>query len=166
MLQQCMLTFVAPNKSGIYRAEIKINYQGEEKYAGVIFGVQRLYASGATVDFKGDDFSFLAPNSTIRIKLKVRDLVTDQGLPAENITSGKIIEMYRVYPLFKDILGNSTLRGNLNESVVNGTISFISPADEGFYMMKFRFSANVGGTTESGIGDAFFMLKKYMVWGQ
>jgi hypothetical protein len=166
LLSQCMVIFPTPNKTGIYKAEVKINYQGEEKYAGVIFGVQRLFAMGATVDVKGDDFGFFAPNSTVRIKLKVRDLVTDQELPGTNITSGKIIEMYRVYPVFKDILGNSTLRTILNESIVNGTISFTSPADEGFYMMKFRFKANVGGQSETGIGDAFFMLKKYMIWGR
>jgi hypothetical protein len=166
MLAQCMIAFATPNKTGIYGAEVKINYQGEEKYSGVTFGVQRLFARGATVDFKGDDFSFLAPNSTVRIKLKIRDLVTDQELSADNITNAKIIELYKVFPSFKDVLANSTLRNSLNESIANGTISFTSPSDEGFYMMKFRFTADVGGTTETGIGDAFFMLKKYMIWGQ
>jgi len=166
MLSQCIVIFTTPNKTGIYRAEVKINYQGEEKYSGVIFGIQRLYARGATVDFKGDDFSFFAPNSTVRIKLKVRDLVTDQELNASNITSGKIIELYRVYPSFKNILANFTLRDNLNESITNGIISFTSPVDEGFYMMKFRFTADVAGSSETGMGDAFFMLKKYMIWGQ
>ncbi|MBI5697713.1 MAG: hypothetical protein HZC29_04320, partial [Thaumarchaeota archaeon] len=166
LLQQCVIFFETPSRTGIYRTEVKINYQGEERYTGVIFGVQRLYAQGSTVDFKGDDFSFFAPNSTVRIKLNVRDLATDQLVSASNITSGKIIELYRVYPSFKDILGNSTLRNNLNESIVNGTINFTSPVDEGFYMMKFRFTANIAGTSETGMGDAFFMLKKYMVWGQ
>jgi hypothetical protein len=166
MLSQCMIIFPTPNKTGIYRAEVKINYQGEEKYSGVIFGVQRLFASGDTVDFKGDDFSYFAPNSTVRIKLKVRDLVTDQELAGNNITSGKIIELEREFPSFRNILANSSERTNLNESIVNGTISFTSPADEGFYMMKFRFTADVAGNTETGMGDAFFMLKKYMIWGQ
>lgn len=166
ILSQCMVLFQTPNRTGIYRTEVKINYQGEERYSGVIFGIQRLFARGATVDFKGDDFSYFAPNSTVRIKLSVRDLVTDQDLPGGNITSGKIIELYRDFPSFKDILGNSSLRTGLNESITNGTISFTSPPDEGFYSMRFRFSANVGGVSETGIGDAFFMLKKYMIWGQ
>ena len=166
ILDQCMIIFETPSKNGIYKAEVKINYQGEERYAGDIFGVQRLWAVGDTVDFKGEEFGFFAPNSTVRIKLKVTDLKTDEELPAENITSAKIIELEREFPSFKDILADETLRNNLNESVVNGTISFNSPVDEGFYIMKFRFTAYVDGQTETGIGDAFFMLKKYMVWGE
>jgi len=163
-LSQCMIIFQTPSKNGIYTAEVKINYQGEERYSGVTFGVQRVWVEGKTVDFKGEDFGFIAPNSTVRIKLKVTDLVTDEELPATNITSAKVIELYKVFPSFKDVLGNSTLRNNLNESIVNGTISFTSPTDEGFYMMKFRFTADVAGNAEIGVGDAFFMLKKYMVW--
>ena len=166
LLSQCMVIFESPNKTGIYNAEVKIDYEGEEKYTGVIFGIQRLYARGATVDFKGDDFGFFAPNATIRIKLKVRDLVTDEELPAENITTGKIIELEKVYPDFLDIMANSTLRNNLNESINNGTIIFTSPPFEGFYFMKFRFTADVDGTLYTGLGDAFFMLKKYMMWGE
>jgi len=166
MLKQCMIIFHAPNKTGIYKAEVKINHRGEERYAGVIFGIQRLFARGATVDAKGEDFGFFTPNSTVRIKLKVRDLLTDEQLPGSNITSGKIIELYRIFPSFKDVLGNSTLRTKLNESIVNGTIVFTSPPDEGFYMMKFRFTADVAGNSETGIGDAFFMLKKYIIWGE
>ena len=166
LLDQCMIIFTTPSKNGIYKAEVKINYQGEERHAGNTFGVQRVWAEGSTVDFKGEEFGFLAPNSTVRIKLQLTDLKTDEELPATNITSAKIIEMERVFPSFIDILADPTLRNNLNESVANGTISFTSPVDEGFYIMKFRFTANVDGQTETGIGDAFFMLKKYMVWGQ
>jgi hypothetical protein len=164
-LNQCMIIFSTPSKNGIYTAEVKINYQGEERYSGVAFGVQRLWAEGGTVDSKGDDFGFFAPNSTVRIKLGVTDLATDEELDAGNITSAKIIELYKVFPSFKDILANSTLRNILNEGVVNGTINFTSPNDEGFYAMKFRFTADIDGGVETGIGDAFFMLKKYMVWG-
>lgn len=168
MLSQCMVIFIAPNKTGgIYGAEIKMKYGSEEKYAGVNFGVQRFFARGSTVDYKGDDFSYLAPNSTVRIKLKVTDLLTDAEVDAANITSGKIIGLYQVFPSFKDVLGNSTLRDTLSENITNGTITFISPNSEGFYSMKFRFVATgADGHTETGIGDAFFMLKKYMVWGQ
>ncbi len=168
MQNQCMIIFVAPNKTGVsYRAEIKMKYGGEELYSGVKFGVQRLYARGSTVDFKGDDFGFFAPNSTVRIKLRVTDLLTDADVSGENITSVKIIGLQRMFPSFKDILGNASARGTLGENVTNGTISFTSPNDEGFYSMKFRFTASASdGTLETGIGDAFFMLKKYMIWGQ
>ncbi|MCG2723162.1 hypothetical protein L6303_00260 [archaeon] len=167
MLTQCMIVFAAPNKTGsTFKADIKMKYNSEEKYSGVTFGIQRLFARGSTVDFKGDDFSFLAPNSTVRIKLKVTDLSTDTALDGDKITSGKIIELYKVFPSYKDVLGNSTLRDTLNATISNGTLIFNSPNDEGAYMMKFRFTANVSGVTETGIGNAFFMLKKYMVWGQ
>ena len=164
---QCMLIFPNTNlKNGVYRAELKFNYQGEEIFSGLTFSIQRLLAFGTTVDFRGDNFGFFAPNTTVRIKLVVRDLLTDKDLPATNITSGKIIEMHKEWPEFKDVLGNTTLRNTLNESITNGTISFLAPNEEGFYSAKFRFTADVNGTTESGIGDAFFLLKKYMIWGQ
>lgn len=168
MQSQCMIIFAAPNNTGAsYKAEIKIKYGSEELYSGVKFGVQRLYARGSTVDFKGDDFGFFAPNSTVRIKLKVTDLLTDADVSENRIISAKIIGMQKMYPSFKDILGNASARGTLGENITNGTISFTSPNDEGFYSMKFRFTANASdGTLETGIGDAFFMLKKYMIWGQ
>lgn len=166
MLSQCMVVFDTPNKTGTYKAQLKMKYSGTELHSGVSFNVQRLFASGSTVDFRGDDFAFLAPNSTVRIKLTVRDLATDEELPADNITSGKIIELVKVFPTQRDILANSTERDLLNESISGGKIIFNSPNDEGFYKMRFRFSARIGGEVQTGTGEAFFMLKKYMIWGQ
>ncbi|MDY6965478.1 MAG: hypothetical protein SVM80_05835 [Halobacteriota archaeon] len=160
MMQQCMLLFQAPNRSGVYRIEVKVNYNGEEKYAGDTFGIQRLYAVGDTVDFKGEDFGFFAPNTTVRIKLKVKDLVTDTDLSPENITGAKIIEMHREFPTYSDTLDQVS-----DETIDNGTISFLAPAEEGFYWMRFRFKANLDGQIEEGLGSAFFQLKKYMIWG-
>ncbi|MDY6930676.1 MAG: hypothetical protein SVJ22_02010, partial [Halobacteriota archaeon] len=160
MMNQCMLLFRAPNRSGVYRIEVKVNYNGEMKYAGETFGIQRLYAVGDTVDFMGEDFGFFAPNTTVRIKLKVKDLVNDQDLPSENITNAKIIELNREFPTYSDALSQVS-----GESVDNGTITFLAPAEEGFYSMRFRFKANLDGELEEGLGSAFFQLKKYMIWG-
>ena len=161
MMQQCMLLFQAPNRTGVYRIDVKVTYGNEEIVSGETFGVQRLYATGDTVDFKGEDFGFFAPNTTVRIKLKVRDLVNDVDLSPENITDAKIIEMHKEFPTYSDVLSNVT-----NETVDNGTISFLAPDEEGFYSMRFRFKANISGQTEEGLGSAFFMLKKYMIWGE
>jgi len=166
-LSQCMLIFPNTNlKNGIYRAELKVKHNGEEILSGLTFSIQRLFAYGKTVDFRGDSYGFFAPNTTVRMKIVVIDLLTDQELPAANITSGKIIEMHKEWPEFKDVLGNTSLRNTLNESITNGTISFLAPNEEGFYSARFRFTAVVGNSTETGIGDMWFELKKYMIWGQ
>jgi len=165
-LSQCMLIFETPSKNGIYKAQLKMKYQEQEYYSRVSFGVQKLWVESESVDFKGEEYGFFAPNSTVRIKLKITDLRTDEELPSTNLTSAKIIKLERVFPSYTDVLANSTIRYSLDENITNGMISFTSPPDEGFYMMKFRFSAYVHGEVETGIGEASFMLKKYMIWGQ
>ncbi len=163
MLRQCMIIFEAPNKTGVYKAEVKLKHPVGEKKAVSTFSLQRIYATANPVDFKGDDFWFYAPNSSIKIKIKVTDLLTRGDVPGENITDAKIIEMYKVWPAFEDVLDGSY---DPNASAANGTITFMSPDSEGFFMFKFKFKADVGGTEEYGTGNGFFMLKKYMIWGE
>ncbi|MEA3342952.1 MAG: hypothetical protein U9Q92_02200 [archaeon] len=163
MLSQCMILFEAPNKTGVYKAEVKLKHPAGEKKAVSTFSLQRVYATANPVDFKGDDFWFYAPNSSIKIKIKVTDLLTRGDVPGENITDAKIIEMYKVWPAFEDVLDGSY---DPNASAANGTITFTSPDSEGFFMFKFKFKADVGGTEEYGTGNGFFMLKKYMIWGE
>jgi len=165
MLRQCMVIFNNISRSGSYKAEIKLKHPLGEKASGTKFNIQRLYATANPVDFKGDDFWFYAPNTTIRIKLKVLDLATRQELPASNITDAKITDMFKEWPSYQDVF-NSDYRAVANESVANGTISFTSPNAEGFFSMRFKFRASVAGSTEEGSGSGFFMLKKYMIWGE
>ncbi len=73
MMRQCMIIFEAPNKTGTYNLRVKLLYHNEEKTAGAVFGVQKVYATGSSVDFKGDEYSFFAPNTTVRIKLKIKN---------------------------------------------------------------------------------------------
>ncbi len=162
IMRQCMVVFPAPNKTGVYRAEIKVSRAAEEVLGGTTFGVQRLYATANPVDFKGEDFWFYTPNSTILIKIKVIDLATRQELPSANISDASIIEMFRVWPSFEDVLAGGFIP---NASVVNGTLNFTTPNSEGFYEFTFRFKANLG-TIEEGLGKGYFMLKKYFIWGE
>lgn len=167
MLRQCMIIFNNISRTGVYKAEVRLKHSLGEKNSGTKFAVQRLYATANPVDFKGEDFWFYAPNTTIRIKLKVTDLVTRQELPAVNITGAKIVEMFKEWPSFQDVFTEG-YRTVANESVANGTISFTSPNAEGFFSMRFKFRATVAGEANpvDGSGSGFFMLKKYMIWGQ
>jgi hypothetical protein len=163
MMRQCVIIFQSPNRTGTFKVSAELNYNGEKKKSGVTFGIQRLYAMGASVDSKGDDYWFFAPNTTMKIKLKIRDLSTRQDLPAENITGAKIIEMYKEFPNFQDAF-TAAFRVSANESVQNGTLVFNAPDAEGFFSLRFKFKAMVNGTEETGTGSAFFQLKKYMIW--
>ncbi len=163
VMRQCVIIFAAPNRTGTYQAVAQVNYNNDLKKAGATFGIQRLYAEGASVDSKGDDYWFFAPNTTMKIKLKIKDLSTRQDLPAENITGAKIIEMHKEFPDFQDIFTPS-FRASANESVQSGNLVFNAPDAEGFFSLKFKFRALVNGTEETGIGNAFFQLKKYMIW--
>lgn len=163
MLSQCMIIFNAPEKTGIYKAKVKLKHPLGEKESGTSFGIQRLYATANPVDFKGDDFWFYAPNSTIRIKLKITDLSSREEVPSGDITEANIIEMYKVWPTFTDVLDENY---NPNATAENGTITFISPNSEGFFMFKFKFKVNLSGVENPGTGTGFFMLKKYMIWGE
>jgi hypothetical protein len=159
MLRQCMLVFAAPERTGIYRIKVKVTH-GSDNYAGTTFGVQKFYATANPVDFTGEkDFWFYAPNSTINIKLKVTDLTTRQELNSSNITDASILEMFREWPSYLDML-TENYRPNI--TIANGVISFTTPDSEGFFDFRFKFKTNLG---EEGIGTGFFMLKKYMIWG-
>ncbi|MHC4479322.1 MAG: hypothetical protein ACYTEL_27195, partial [Planctomycetota bacterium] len=163
LVRQCMIIIDGLNKTGIYNAKMKVSHPLGEKITGVNFEIQKLLARGSTVDFKGEEFSFFAPGNVVRIKLKVMDLTTREELNATSILGAKIINMRREFPGFKEI----DIKTNIsNESVVNGTIEFVAPEEEGFYSMKFRFKANVSGQIEEGIGTGFFALKKYIIWGE
>lgn len=166
--RQCVLRIEGLNKTGIYRAKIKVIHPMGTKISGTTFGVQKVTATADTVDMKGEDFAFFAPNETVRLKLKVTELYNNSLLDSGRIITGKIISMQKEFPTYEDALSSSYL-SVINESISNGTLMFSSPATEGFYTMKFRFKANLTGMVadggiEEGIGTASFMLKKYIVW--
>jgi hypothetical protein len=163
VMTQCAVIFPAPNRTGTYKAVVQLNNNGEIKKAGASFGIQRLYATGASVDSKGDDYWFFAPNTTMKIKLKINNLATRQDLSADNIIDAKITEMYKEFPDYQDVF-TGTYRSTASMNISNGTLVFNAPDSEGFFSLKFRFRANVNGTEESGTGNAFFQLKKYMIW--
>lgn len=166
--RQCVLRIEGLNKTGVYRAKIKVMHPLGTKISGTTFGMQKVIATADTVDMKGEDFAFFAPNETIRLKLKVTELYNNSLLDSDRIITGKIISMQKEFPAYEDALSSSYLP-TINESIDNGTLMFRSPSTEGFYTMKFRFRANLtgmvaGGGIEEGIGTASFMLKKYIIW--
>jgi hypothetical protein len=163
MLRQCMIIFTAPSRAGVYRAEVKVSHRVGEALGGSTFGIQRLYASANPVDFKGEDFWFYAPNSSIRIKIKVTDLETRNEIPSTDIIDARILEMYKEWPSFEDVL---TAEYKPDESIINGTLNFTTPNSEGFFRFIFKFKANLSGVIEEGVGTGFFMLKKYFIWGE
>jgi hypothetical protein len=163
LLSQCMVVFKPPtNRTAVYRVTLQLDYQGQKKIAGETFGVQRLYAVGSTVDFNGEDFKFFTPNTTVRIKLKVTDLSNLKELDASKILDARITKVERHFPGYREI----PVKNITGQDITNGTLSFTAPSDEGFFSVAFRFKANLSGSVESGVGNAFFMLKKYMVWGE
>jgi len=170
MGEQCMIMAWDNNtwmsKSDKYKLEVSFSNSsiGELK-GGSSFSVQRLIAMGSTVDFRGDSFSFFGPNSTVRVKLEIRDMVTDELLSSGAILDAKITEMWREWPTRKNALTEMNFnKTQLNESLSGDKITFTSPPEEGFYTANFRFKANVGGTPTDGTGMLFFELKKYMIW--
>ena len=174
MDEQCMIIVLGDKNpwlanKGNYKAEIKFSNKSVGNLAGgETFSVERLLATGSTVDFKGDSFSFFAPNSTVRVKLEIRDMLTDELLAADKILNARFTEMWKEWPERKNALTEMAGfdKSKLNESTDGDKIVFISPPEEGFYMAEFRFSANVSGTIMEGTGNIFFELKKYMIWAQ
>jgi hypothetical protein len=171
-MKQCMVMFTAPAKTGDYEIKLQLNTSlGTDKNTET-FSVQKVMATGSTVDFRGEDFKFLAPNSSIIIKIKLQELENRTELPGSNITSIKIIGMERVFPTYSDVFSDSAYKALVNESIVttgDGSgkgIQFISPEGEGFHIMKFKFKAMIGNEIVEGMGTAEFMLKKYMIWAE
>lgn len=172
MGDQCMLLIWDNNsfssKSGSYKIEILFsNSSLGDLGSGSSFSIQRLIAMGSTVDSRGDSFSFFAPNSTVRVKLEIRDMVTDELLNSSAILDAKITEMWREWPTRKNALTEMNFnKTQLNESLSGDKLIFTSPPEEGFYVANFRFKANVLGTITDGTGMIFFELKKYMIWAE
>ena len=170
--EQCMILINGQNNSwlnetGNYKVEIKFSNDTIGDFeGGETFSIQRLLARGSTVDFKGDTFSFLAPNSTVRVKLEIRDMLSDELLNSSQILNAKFTEMWKEWPERKNAFTDMTNfnKAMLNESIQGDTIVFTSPPEEGFYHAEFRFQADVSGTVMKGTGSIFFELKKYMIW--
>lgn len=163
MLSQCMVVISNLTKQGAYRAKVRITHDSESSVAGTTFGVQELYAYGSTVDFKGEDFGFNTPNSTVRVKLIVQNLLTREFLPPESIVDADIVSLRREFPSFQQVDVSSIAT---TVEVNGGVLKFKAPNMEGFFSMKFRFKANVSGVVKEGVGSAFFMLKKYIIWAE
>jgi hypothetical protein len=170
--EQCMLVMWDNNswasKSGNYKVEIGYsNSSVGDLEGGASFSIQRLIAMGSTVDSRGDSFSFFSPNSTVRVKIDIRDMVTDELLNTSAILDVKITEMWREWPTRKNALTEMSFnKTQLNESLSGDKLTFTSPPEEGFYVANFRFKANVLGTITEGTGMIFFELKKYMIWAE
>jgi|GEM_PF-1152367 len=171
MGDQCMLMIWDNNtwlsEAGNYKLEVGFsNSSIGDLESGASFSVQRLLAVGSTVDMRGDSFSFFAPNSTVRVKLEIRDMVTDELLNGSDILDARITEMWKEWPTRKNALKEMNFnKSQLNESLSGDKIIFTSPPEEGFYVAKFRFKADLDGTITEGTGMIFFELKKYMIWG-
>ncbi len=163
LLTQCMVVVSNLSKQGTYRAKVRITVGGESRVAGAAFGVQELYAYGTTVDFNGEDFSFNVPNSTLRVRLNVQNLLTRDFLPPESIVDANIVSLRRDFPSYREV-DISTIAPTVNVS--GGVMSFQAPSMEGFFTMRFRFKANVSGEIKEGVGNAYFMLKKYIIWAE
>ncbi len=172
MKDQCMIMIWGENntwsnKTRNYKLEIKFSNDSiGNLVSGTTFSIKRLLAQGSTVDFKGDSFSFFAPNSTVRVKLEIRNMVTDELLQASDIMDARFTEMWKEWPNRKNALTDMAGfdKTTLNESIEGDTIVFTSPPEEGFYMAEFRFRANVSGQVLEGTGNIFFELKKYLIW--
>lgn len=171
MEDQCALMIWDNNtwisNAGNYKAEIRFsNASVGDLDGGASFSIKKLLAQGSTVDFKGDSFSFFAPNSTVRVKLEIRNLATDELLQSGDILNAKFTEMWKEWPESKNALTEMSgfNKTTLNESMDGDTIVFTSPPEEGFYMAEFRFQANMSGEILEGTGNIFFELKKYMIW--
>ncbi|MEM7825083.1 MAG: hypothetical protein QXO27_03880 [Candidatus Aenigmatarchaeota archaeon] len=157
-----MVVFPSPNRTGIYRVKVNVKYGGDN-FAGTTFAIQKYYATANPVDFTGEkDFWFYPPNTSIYIKLKVTDLSTREELNASKIVDAKILEMSRQWPSYTDMLSGSY---KPNEAIVpgKGVLNFTTPESEGFFTFRFKFKTETG---EEGLGTGFFMLKKYMIWGE
>lgn len=164
MMQQCMI--IIRNNSlptGFYNLKAKLKTSGTEKINGASFSIQRLTASGYTVDKNGENFGFFSPDTTVNIKIKLQDMITNELLNASQIMDIKIIDAKKEWPTYSDVLLQIS---NESYNTTTGTLNFIAPNSEGFFSIVFRFKANISDTIYEGEGDAFFELKKYIIFAQ
>jgi len=161
MLNQCMI--VIQNTSlptGFYSLKAKLQIGTPKEYTATPFSIQRLMASGQTVDRNGENFNFFSPGTQVNVKIKLRDMVTETDLNGTQIIEASLVELTREHPTYADVLSNV-----VNESYTNGVLSFVAPNSEGFHRVGFRFKANISGTIYEGFGNAFIELKKYIIFG-
>ncbi len=158
MMRQCMI--IIRNTSlpkGFYTIQGMLDL-GTEKQAGTSFSIQRLLADAYTVDKNGNEFGFFSPGTTVYMKITLTDMLTDLALNDSQIKEVTISQVEK----------NGVLYTVTNESYDNttATLRFTSPAYEGFYSLRFRFKAMIDGANHTGEGQAFFQLKKYIIFAQ
>ncbi len=159
--RQCALVFNY-NVTGTYRISISVNDGVKHSVIGASFSIQNLDSIAYPVSdsFSNSKLWAQAPNKTIYFKVRVKDLATDSFLPDANITNVKLLSVVREFPSFIDVTRSIT-----NISYSNATLSFNAPASEGGYSVKYLFNATTPRGVETGVGEAFMMLKKYIIYG-
>ncbi len=159
--RQCALVFNY-NVTGTYRISISVNDGVKSSVIGASFSVQNLDSIAYPVSDSTSNAKLWAqaPNKTIYFKVRVKDLATDSFLPDANITDVKLLSVVREFPSFADVTRTIT-----NISYSNATLSFNAPASEGGYSVKYLFNATTPRGVETGVGEAFMMLKKYIIYG-
>ena len=162
VIQQCVAVINNLTEMGAYRVRFSLD---GSKTAGDTFAIQLLYAHAYPVGEAGEKFPFYVPNSTMRMKIEVIDMRNRMQINASQIISVAITEMRKEFPEMKDVF-TPGYRAMINESVSDGILTFLSPAEEGFYTMRFTFRVNLSGNVTTGSGTGHFMLKKYFIWAE
>ncbi len=162
--KQCAITFNR-NVTGSYRVSVNVDDGVKSSVIGSTFSVQNLDAMAYTISDSSSDTKrwALPPNETVTFKVKVKDLASDSYLPDENITDVRIISVTREFPSYEDVTASVN---DLMYDSVNATLNFTAPSSEGDYRVKFLFTANTSRGVESGFGETFMVLKKYMIFAQ
>ncbi|MFH1174127.1 MAG: hypothetical protein V1725_03285 [archaeon] len=163
MMQQCMIVITNTSlPAGFYTLKAKLQ-TSTTKYGSTSFSIQRLLATGSTVDQNGQGFGFFSPLGVVNVKVALMDMTTDEEVNTSQILETRIVEVQQQYPSFADA---TTDISNESFNSSSGIISFTAPSSEGFYSMQFRFKANMSGTIYEGVGSAFFELKKYIIFAE
>ncbi|MHA1834425.1 MAG: hypothetical protein ACTSV7_10565 [Candidatus Baldrarchaeia archaeon] len=164
-LRQCVIQFNTPTKESIYSGSISVKRAdtNEWEQGSFTFSIQTIDAIAYPWDpEKGWRWAF-SPGSNVTLKIEAWDLYNDEEIPVANIIDAKIIE----------IKGSRGAVEILNQSFVKTTeyalLKFIAPNQTGWYDVKFMITTQVNVSGElknaTGIGDGWFLIKLYEVWG-
>ncbi len=170
-----VILFTAPNENGIYQAKIRAIFKGTTEFVVITIGVQDIFVHAFPINPENGNFQpAVSPGGNVSLAIEAYDAITGTALPAKNITSVRLSEVFTEN-------GTVVTDQMINESFGVASISFFGTTKNfsilsfiandsimGFHPARFKISANVTRNnslkTVEALGEGWFEEKLFKTW--
>ena len=167
----CVILLTVPENNGIYDVKISTTIGNMTEYDSSVVSVQDIFIFADPINGETGNFQWaIGPGGTVTLMINAYDPTTGSPIPAANITSAYLIE---VFAQESGVVTDEMVNESFSVKTINGvkyaTITFVAnDSVMGDHFVRLKVTANItrNGVTETveAIGDGWFQTKMYSVW--